>query len=723
MSRPQNHAAPQAPRSRRRRPSPEEPLPSRCLQPRRNTVSSKCWPTPSAKSARSSTRPSNNSPRPASASPTSSGETWTARPCEKSGVSSTRAAESSARDVLIQSGRVTDDELSQAEKDAEPYEPKLGEALVARGVVTEAQLKEAQDEHARTGDSLWRVLVNRGFATPKQIADAQKYGLRVTEEALDEAAWAQLLLRTGLFRQAQLDDAILERRKQGGDLCQILLDRGLVRSDTLGEAVSRELGVPFANLKVEKPAPEAVSLLSKHLARLNRMIPVRKDANSVTVAMADPRDIASREQLQMMINMDVRPALAFEADILEAIELHYAKAAAEEGAQEPSRLERIRARLRGRPDTDMVSLAESVSIINLVASIIEGAINSRATDIHLEPQATELRVRYRIDGVLYDVMNLPEHLMAEVLSRIKVLANMDITERRHAQDGHFAIEVLKRKYDLRVATLPTVLGEKIVLRLLNPEDVLMGLRQLGLEPDQLEVLERMTRTPHGMLLVTGPIGSGKTTTLYSALSRIDILTENVVTIEDPVEYQLPGINQVQVDLHIDRTFAAVLRSVLRQDADTLLVGEIRDDETARIAVRAAMTGHLVFSTLHTNDALGAIATLRNLHVPPFLIASALICVVAQRLVRTVCSVCREPYRPSAAALREMGIPAARARRGGPLFPALNCTRPPAAKPVSTPGIRAAAASSKSVPSTTTWSSSFSTAPSTTNSRPKPPRAA
>jgi len=284
-----------------------------------------------------------------------------------------------------------------------------------------------------------------------------------------------------------------------------------------------------------------------------------------------------------------------------------------------------------------------------------------------------LRVRYRIDGMLYDIMNLPEKLHAGVVSRVKVLAGMDVTERRHPQDGHFDIEVVNRKFDLRVATVSTVLGEKLVLRLLNTEDVFRGLRELGLEPEDLETLQGAIAQPHGMILVTGPTGSGKTTTLYAALSQIDILTQNVITIEDPVEYQLPGINQIQIDLRVDRTFANMLRSALRQDADVMMVGEIRDDDTARVAVRAAMTGHLVFSTLHTNSAVNAVATLGHLGVQPYLINGALVSVVAQRLVRRVCQECREAYKPQAKMLRAIGM-TPQGARGSTFYRAVGCEK-------------------------------------------------
>ena len=305
---------------------------------------------------------------------------------------------------------------------------------------------------------------------------------------------------------------------------------------------------------------------------------------------------------------------------------------------------------------EIVRDAQGVPVVKLVTTIIEGAVNSGATDIHLDPQEPEMRVRYRIDGVLHDVMSIPHDIESAVVSRIKILADIDITETRHPQDGHISMEVGDAEFDVRVATLPTYLGERVVLRLLDQSSVLAGIKDLGLEKDDEDKLFRIIDQPYGMILVTGPTGSGKTTTLYSCLNEMDVMTESIVTLEDPVEYQLSGINQVQIDPDIDRTFASVLRASLRQDIDVLLVGEIRDPETARIAIRAAMTGHLVLSTLHTNDAPEAISTLRNMDIPAYLVASALTAIVAQRLVRKICSECKTSYTPTKPLLRSLRLP-------------------------------------------------------------------
>jgi type II secretory ATPase GspE/PulE/Tfp pilus assembly ATPase PilB-like protein len=303
----------------------------------------------------------------------------------------------------------------------------------------------------------------------------------------------------------------------------------------------------------------------------------------------------------------------------------------------------------------IIEVDETATAVQIVTTIFEGAIQARATDIHIEPQVPRMRVRYRIDGMLFDVLTVPQPLETSIISRIKVLADMNITERRLPQDGRLSFRLSDQTYNMRVATIPTAHGEKVVLRLLQSSNVLTGLKQLGLEPDDEQRLRALIAKPQGMILVTGPIGSGKTTTLYAALNEVNVLTNNIVTIEDPIEYQLPGINQVEVDTKIGLTFASGLRSVLRQDADILMVGEIRDIETALVAVRAALTGQQLFSTLHTVDAPSAITTLGNFGIQPYLIASALSGVVAQRLVRRICLSCRQWYTPTPAVLRQLGL--------------------------------------------------------------------
>ena len=564
------------------------------------------------------------------------------------------------KDELLEGGWITSDELEEAERTGEAYDPKIGRHLVESGYISEEQLQDALVQQERTGQSFWRILVNRGLVSPKQIADARKFGGQRLMSSLGEEALKQVCLRTGVVTEKECERAMKESKRTGRNMLQVLIDNGVVSKPLLGDALAEELDIPWMDLQEAEFDREALQLLPEHLARQNRMIPISQQDNTVRVAMANPQDAACRESFRMLVDMDLKPVLAFEQDVLDAIDEQYRPtqaASQQEPEEDAGALDRLKKRLRHATpeEEEVVSLAEDAGVISLVASIVEGAINSRATDIHLEPQSEALRVRYRIDGLLYDIMNLPENLHDEVISRVKVLADLDITERRRPQDGHFTIDAHDREYDIRVATLPTVLGEKMVLRLLNPEDLFRGLRELGLESDQLDILDDAIGQPYGMILATGPIGSGKTTTLYALLSEVDILTQNVVTIEDPVEYELPGINQVQVDRRIERTFANMLRSVVRQDANVMMVGEIRDSETANVTVGAARTGHLVLSTMHTNDAAGAIITLEHLGVPSFLVANSVTTVIAQRLVRRVCPNCREEYEPEQPLLEMMNI--------------------------------------------------------------------
>ncbi len=568
------------------------------------------------------------------------------------------------KERLLEGGFITQEELDHAEQTGEAYDESIGRHLVKSGYITEQQLEDALVQQERTGQSSWRILVNKGLVTPKQIADARKYGGQFPGAVMGDQELKNACIRTGLVTEEEAEQAVETAKAEGRNMLQVLVDSGEVSKSEIGKALAGEVGIEWLDVAKLDIEPSTLNLLPEYLARESRMLPIAKMDGKVRVAMANPLDVACKESFHILVDMDMEPILAFEQDILDAINTHYSRKTGEKRQRDavtPKKdegaLDKLKKRLtRATSDEqEVVSLAEDAGVISLVASIIEGAINSRATDIHLEPQAGSLRVRYRLDGMLYDIMNLPERLRDEVISRVKVLAELDITERRRPQDGHFTIQLDQagREYDIRVATLPTVLGEKIALRLLNPEDLFMGLRELGLEPDQLVNLDENIDEPHGMILATGPIGSGKTTTLYALLSEVDILTQNVVTIEDPVEYQLPGINQVQVDRRVERTFAQMLRSVVRQDANVLMVGEIRDAETAHVAVEAAGTGHLVLSTMHTSDTAGAIVRLKNLEVPSFLIANSITTVVAQRLVRCVCQNCREEYEPDPALIENM----------------------------------------------------------------------
>jgi type II secretory ATPase GspE/PulE/Tfp pilus assembly ATPase PilB-like protein len=403
-----------------------------------------------------------------------------------------------------------------------------------------------------------------------------------------------------------------------------------------------------------------LELLPSQFIRKQLILPMSKKQNTLSIVTADPLNLALIDALSLLAGYEIYPIFAPQSEIIRKINilLPPAKEKEVEARAEPV----PKAPEPAAPPThreikveEIETLVDNRSTVQLVSSIIERAIATRSTDIHLEPQESATRVRFRIDGSLHNVMSIPLEMQLPVVSRIKVLANMNVTERRRPQDGHFFLRIDKNNYDFRVSTLPTHLGEKVVIRILSEATVLTGLSELGLEKDQQELIEQIIRKPYGMILVTGPTGSGKTSTLYSALNAVNDEKCNIVTIEDPVEYELKGINQVQVDYNIDLTFAAGLRSTLRQDPDIILVGEIRDQETAHIAIRAALTGHLVFSTLHTNTSAGAIPALIHMGVQHYMLSSALIAIVAQRLVKKICPKCKTSYVPPKGLLDDLGI--------------------------------------------------------------------
>jgi type IV pilus assembly protein PilB len=557
------------------------------------------------------------------------------------------------RDVILESGWATEKELGEAVAE-ESGGLKMGERLIDKGFITRAQLGQALIEQERTGYTLGRVLLNLGFINAKQLTDMTRSEIPSKSTRLRREQIVEGVLKQNLLSKSQLDELVKEAETGDIGLVELLIKKGGFSSEQIGKVLEDQLGVPYLSVVNFDVPPDVAAILPESLARSRRVLPLEKRDNTLLVAMADPEDVMTIDDLAMITGYQIEPRLVWDRQLKIALDRAYqsssptntgAGATADESAQQAE----------GNGAERMEHLIENVSVVNLVASIVEGAVRAEATDVHLEPQTGHMRVRYRIDGMLYDVMTIPENITGGLVSRIKILASMDITQKRVPQDGHFSLELGGRKYDLRIATLPTSLGERVVIRLLNPGTIFLGLKQLGLAPDDLSKLESLIHQPNGMLLVSGPMGSGKTTTLYAALNQINVLTDSIVTIEDPIEYELPGINQVQVDLRIDRTFATVLRAVLRQDVNTMLVGEIRDMETAKIAVRAAVTGHLLFTTMHTRNAVGAITTLLNLDVPRFLVTTSIVGIVNQRLVRKLCPYCQEEYTPDAALLHDLGL--------------------------------------------------------------------
>lgn len=420
-------------------------------------------------------------------------------------------------------------------------------------------------------------------------------------------------------------------------------------------AIAQKHGVEFIRLSETNLSSQVVRLLPHWLVTQHDVIAVRLEEDTLYVAMTNPVDLPTLDQINLVTGFNVKPIVATEREITKAISQHY-------GAEQITRQGLIDARFDVEPTQeddnkieDLVLSDNAGQVVRLVNSIIRDGINSLASDIHFEPANDEMIVRFRVDGILHDCLTIPAAVRKEVVSRLKVLAKLDITERRKAQDGHINLNYKGNDYDLRVSVMPTIDGEKTVLRILDKNSMLIDLATLGIGAEDRALVEGAVSRPYGMVLVTGPTGSGKTTTLYAMLRSLDAIEKNIITIENPVEYQLDRINQIQIDPASGETFAGALRSILRQDPDIIMLGEIRDLETAEIAIQASLTGHLVLSTLHTNDAVTAVTRLRELGIPSFLISSCVVMAVAQRLVRKICPDCKEHYQPDEKTLRLLGI--------------------------------------------------------------------
>ena len=455
------------------------------------------------------------------------------------------------------------------------------------------------------------------------------------------------LLEKGLITKEGLARA-QELFKKGTPFRQAIVELGLISEDQLLSFMAKELDLPYVKISDYLIDPKIVKVVPEKLARRYVVIPLFKVLDTLTIAMADPLNFYALEDIEIKTKCSLNKVLAAEADILTAIDKYYGTGVE---AMEDVIKDLKDISLEEEKTKEDISLsqlqqeAEDVPIVKLVNSFIAQAINQRASDVHVEPYENDLRIRYRIDGVLYEVASPPKSLQSAIISRLKILCQLDIAERRLPQDGRFRIHLKDKFIDIRLSTLPTIFGEKIVMRLLDKGNLALDLEDLGLGEKMLADFETAIESPYGMVLVTGPTGSGKTTTLYSALNKVNSTRENIITVEDPVEYRIHGINQVQVQPKIGLTFAAGLRSILRQDPDIVMVGEIRDLETAEIAIRAALTGHLVFSTLHTNDAISTLARLIDMGIEPFLVASAVNMVIAQRLLRKICPDCKKEYTP------------------------------------------------------------------------------
>ena len=464
------------------------------------------------------------------------------------------------------------------------------------------------------------------------------------------------LVDEGIITRDQLKKAQAEEKRLGLRLRQVLVKMGFIAEEDLVTFLSTKLDLPRIELANYIVDSKIIDLVPENLARKYELIPVLKIGNRLTCAMLDPWNIFALDEIRMKTNLIIEPAVATESEIKKALNQYYGakgsmedlikslnekKLGIEEGKEINAR------KLQGA--------AEEPIVIRLVNMIVLKAVQEKASDIHIEPGESILKTRFRVDGMLRETPSPPKHLQSAIISRIKIMADLDIAERRKPQDGRFTIKIEGREIDVRVSCVPTLYGENVVLRLLDVASALLGLDQLGFSKQILEKYRKLIVRPHGVILVTGPTGSGKTTTLYASLDKINTVEKNIITVEDPIEYKLEGIRQIQVNPKVNLTFANGLRSILRQDPNIIMVGEMRDFETAEIAIQAALTGHLVFSTLHTNDAASAVTRMIDMRVEPFLVSSSVIGILAQRLVRKICPECKEKYKPTKEELKNIGL--------------------------------------------------------------------
>ena len=459
-------------------------------------------------------------------------------------------------------------------------------------------------------------------------------------------AIVSFLLDENILDENAIEKLLCEHDQSGKSFINMLKTRGLVSKDQLTKLVAVTNGIEFVTLSPDMIDPMVVRLVPYDIARKHNLIPVRIENDGLLVAMSSPMNLSVRDMIATKTGYRVVPVAATDEAVRTVISYHFS-------VESVTKQDIVKMRMKGSSDNvaamkrnrSQSSKVADAPIVRLVDSFITGAIDARASDIHIEPQLPDMRVRYRVDGILLDALDVPASAQREVISHVKILADMDISEKRIPQDGHISIDHRGKGYDLRVSSLPATGGEKIVIRILDASTGLMRLDEITNSADEYDSLNKLIANPYGMILLTGPTGSGKTTTLYSMIQELNTPEKNIVTVEDPVEYRLKCVTQVQVKPEIGRTFANGLRSILRQDPDIILVGEIRDYETAEIAISAALTGHLVLSTLHTNDAAGAVSRLVSLGILPFQIASSVLGVVAQRLVRVVCPKCKKSYEP------------------------------------------------------------------------------
>ena len=471
----------------------------------------------------------------------------------------------------------------------------------------------------------------------------------------------ELLVEAGLITQEQLDATLSDEKKEKGKrLGTLLVEKGFATELDIAETIAYQLNIPFLDIHTAVIEPEAIKLVPEKLARKHIIIPLYiEKKNVIKIAMADPLNMEALDDIRFATNYQSSPMVATATDIVKAIKTHYHISVPLEdivgNMVKEKFIEIIPDTEAGKDMEELLKKSETPPIIRMVDSVIIHGIESRASDIHIEPHDRTVKLRERIDGLMRDVMQLPKWVQGAVTSRIKIMSKMDIAERRVPQDGRIQVRIGSRELDMRISTLPTQYGEKVVMRILDPKSAILTLEEIGLSQYTKDRIKAIIERPQGIVLVTGPTGGGKTSTLYAMIGHIKTPEINVITLEDPIEYELEGVNQVAINEKVGLTFAYCLRSVLRQDPDVILVGEMRDQETAEIAHQASITGHLVFSTLHTTDAISTLTRLKNIGIQPYLIASSLNGVVAQRLVRKICHSCKESYIPTDEELLKVGI--------------------------------------------------------------------
>jgi len=471
--------------------------------------------------------------------------------------------------------------------------------------------------------------------------------------------YLELLRRKGKISDSQIGEAQEMAQATGGKIAEALVQLGYITSDDIARAIAEEHGREFVDLRGVAIPPAIVELVPESVARENRILPYQVDGDSLKILMSDPNDIETLDKLRFILNRPIEPVLAAQELIQEAINRHYTQSI---GESADSLIQEMTDTQIDFTATDSMgggggmNVADSdAPIVRLANLIVEEAVQLRASDIHIEPFEERVRVRYRVDGILIERDTIPKRLQGSILSRFKILSRLDVAERRRTQDGRIKLSLGEKELDLRVSVVPTNHGQSVVMRILDKDNIRVSLAQLGFAEVDFKKFQSLIKRPNGIILVTGPTGSGKTTSLYAALNDLNTPTRKIITAEDPVEYYLPGINQVEIRHNIGLDFARVIRAMLRQAPNIILVGEMRDLETAQMGIQASLTGHLVFSTLHTNDAPGAITRLVDMGVPPYLVASSVIGIMAQRLVRTICKKCKKPYVPTELEIQESGM--------------------------------------------------------------------